>query len=248
MNAFFNDFNELQLNAIKSETNKETLIDKNERVSFEDRLEKIDKQFDQLDISIKKLKNNNVNISDLEKQLELLRKEFDDVYCYVNSDTDKVQFFIKKFYDVHTAILNKERAFDRENATKNFDAELANISNNIDKFGSYDSKTKFRQLKNSYDNESSEENKKYLINEIRNLHVDVLFDSFDWLSNCAAFLVNKKVIYVNEQRADYWKNQLAVAYRSHNKQQLQKAVVELISLMEKSANENIGFVMADLKL
>ena len=227
---------------------EETLIDKNERVSFEDRLEKIDKQFDQLDISIKKLKNNNVNISDLEEQLELLRKEFDDVYCYVNSDTDKVQLFIKKFYDVHTAILNKERAFDRENATKNFDAELANISNNIDKFGSYDSKTKFSQLKNSYDNESSEENKKYLINEIRNLHVDVLFDSFDWLSNCAAFLVNKKVIYVNEQRADYWKNQLAVAYRSHNKQQLQKAVVELISLMEQSANENIGFVMADLKL
>ncbi len=227
---------------------EETLRDKDERVSFEDQLEKIDKQFDQLDISIKKLSDNDVDISDLEEQLDLLREEFDDVYDYVNSDTDKVQFFIKRFYDVHTAILNKERAFDRENATSSIDAELESVSNDVNKYGSYDAKTKFRQLKNSYDTESSEDNKKYLIDEIRSLHVDVLFDSFDWLSNFGAYLISDKVTYTNNQRADYWKNQLVVAYRSNNKQQLQKAVGELLHLTEKSVNTSIGFIAADLKL
>ncbi len=227
---------------------EETLRDKNERISFEDQLEKVDKQFDQLEISIKKLKNNNVDISDLEQQLTSLRDEFDDVYDYINSDTDKVQFFIKRFYDVHTAILNKERAYDREKATSNIEFELENISNNINKYGSSDSKTKYRQLKNSYDSETIEENKKYIIGEIRSLNVDVLFDSFDWLANFGGYLVSDEAKYVNGQKADYWKNQLVVAYRSNNKQQMQKAVIELLGLMEKSANSNIGFIAADLKL
>lgn len=227
---------------------EETLRDRDERVSFEDQLEKIDKQFDQLDISIKKIKSNNIDVSDLEEQLDSLREEFDDVYDYVNSDTDKVQFFIKRFYDVHTAILNKKRALDRENATSNIANELETISKNINKFGSYDLKAKFKQLKNSYDNETSEENKKYLIEEIRNLNIEVLFDSFDWLSSFGAYLLSDDVSYVNDQRADYWKNQLVVAYRSHNKAQLQKAIDELLNLLEKSANANIGFIAADLKL
>lgn len=227
---------------------EETLRDKNERVSFEDKLEKIDKQFDQLDVSIQKLKRNNVDISDLEQQLDSLRDEFDDIYDCVDSDTDKVQFFIKRFYDIHTAILNKERAFDRESATSNSEVELNNISNDINKFGSNDDKTKLRQLKSAYDIEVNEENKKYLINEIRSLHINVLFNSFDWLSISGAYLLSENVTYINNQKADYWKNQLAVAYRSNNLQQLQKATIELVKLMEKSANFNIGFVAADLKL
>lgn len=209
MNAFFNDFNELQLNAIKSEANRICVY---------------------AGPGTGKTKTLVGKYAYLQKEIGVLPA---NILCLT---------FTKKAVD---EMISKIRAVCGDNHSKYIGT---NISNNIDKFGSYDSKTKFRQLKNLYDNESSEENKKYLINEIRNLHVDALFDSFDWLSNYAAFLVNKKVIYVNEQRADYWKNQLAVAYHSHNKQQLQKAVVELISLMEQSANENIGFVMVDLKL
>lgn len=149
---------------------------------------------------------------------------------------------------MHTAILKKERAYDREAAIGDISAELDNISKNIDRYGSADAKTKFKQLKGSYDSESSEENKKYLLNEIRGLNMDVLFDSFDWLSNVGGNLVGGDFIYVDSQKADYWKNQAAVAYRSNNKQQLQRAVFELISLLEKSANNNIGFIAADLKL
>ena len=54
--------------------------------------------------------------------------------------------------------------------------------------------------------------------------------------------------YTDNQKANYWKNQVVVAYRSNNTTQLKKAVFELIGLLESSANTSIGFVAADLKL
>lgn len=228
---------------------EETLRDKDERVSYEDKMEKIDKQFDQLDVSLKKLKDNDVDVADLEQQLDALRDEFDEVSDYIDVDTDKVQFFIKRFYDVHTAIITKERNFERAHSKQNAETELKQFATNISRFGSSDDKRQFDRLKSSYETERNEENKKFIYKQIEDLNFDVISNSFDFLSNIGGKLVaDESFVYTDAQKANYWKNQAVVAYRSNNTEQLRKAVFKLLELLEDSANGSIGFVAADLKL
>ena len=228
---------------------EETLRDKDERVSYEEKMEKIDKQFDQLDVSLKKLKDGGVDVADLEQQLDALRDEFDEVSDYIDVDTDKVQFFIKRFYDVHTAIITKERNFESAHSKQNIETELKQYATNINRFGSSDDQKQFDRLKSSYEAEHNEENKKFIFGQIEDLNFYVISHSFDFLSNIGGKLVtDESFVYTDVQKANYWKNQVVVAYRSNNTEQLRKAVFKLLELLEKSASGSIGFVAADLRL
>ena len=69
------------------------------------------------------------------------------------------------------------------------------------------------------------------------------------MSNIGGKLVaDESFVYTDVQKANYWKNQVVVAYRSNNTEQLRKAVFKLLELLEKSASGSIGFVAADLRL
>lgn len=228
---------------------EQTLRNTDEKVSVIDRLEEIEKQFAQLETSIKRLKQNDVDVYELADKLDSLRDEFDDVYDAAETDSDKAQLFIKRFYEVHTAILMLERNFAKSNKESSENESIAQCKNDVERFGDYSQKREFEKLESSYYSETNPDNKKYYMDEMEKFRFNVITNSFEWLSGFGAFLASgEHVVYSDQQKAEYWKVQLAQGYKSKNIEQLRNAVFQLLNLTASSSNDAINAFRADLRI
>ena len=228
---------------------EQTLRNTDEKVSVVDRLEEVEKQFAQLKTSLSKLKHNDIDVEDFEDALDSLRNEFDDVYDAAETDSDKAQLFIKRFYELHTAILKKERDFDRTNKLSNDNDSVSQCKDDVERYGDYSQKKAFEKLENSYHSETNPDNQKYYMDEMTKLRFEVITNSFEWLSGFGAFLVSgDHIVFSDQQKADYWKVQLAQGYNAKNVEQLKNAVFQLLNLTASSSNDAINAFRADLRL
>ena len=198
--------------------------------------------------SISKLKLNDIDVVGFEEALYTLENEFDDVYDTAETDGDKAQLFINRFYELHTAVLKKERDFERVNKLSGDNDSISQCKNDVERYGDYSQKKAFEKLETSYHAESNPDNQKYYMDEMTKFRFEVITNSFEWLSDFGAFMVSDHVSYSDQQKADYWKVQLAQGYQTKNTEQLKNAVFQLLNLTASSSNDAINAFRADLKL
>ena len=228
---------------------EETLRDESERVSLMDRIEVIGQKILQLDITVKKLNDNDVDMNGFDKKFYNLQQQYNDILDCIDTDSDKVQLYIKDFYEVHTAILELERAFDKSASADNKASNLDFWKDVMNRYGTPEQKKHFNELSNSYDAADNEANRQYYYDEMDSEIVDVMLDSFEYLGNFYFNnFENDTVQYTDPQKASYWKTQATNAIREKNIGKLRQAIFELLDLRVNSANDSINSVMADLRI
>ncbi len=228
---------------------EETLRDESERISLQDRMEVISQKILQIDVTIKKLKDNDVDMNGLDRKFYDLQQQYHDIFDCIDTDSDKVQLYIKSFYEVHTAILELERNFDKSASADNKSDNLEFWKKVVDKFGTSEQKKHFNDLSNSYDTAENEANRQYYYDEMDNKVLEVMLDSYEYLGNFYLNnLADEDVQYTDSQKASYWKTQAMNAIREKNTGKLRQAIDALLDLRVNSANDSINSVMADLKI
>lgn len=227
---------------------EETLRDDSERVSLYDRMDVVKEKLAQLEVSIKKLKDNDIDIGDAETKLAELKKKYDSVYESIDVDSDKVQLYIKEFFELHTVILGLERKLDKETNVDEKESNIGFWKNNMERYASAEEKSEFQELCDSYEASENDANRQYYYDEMSSKNLEVIMNSFEFLGNFYLGILNESSDYTDMQKAEYWKTQAQNAIRSQNVGELRQAVLELLSLKANSANGSINSVMADLKI
>lgn len=228
---------------------EETLRDNSERVSLKDRMEVLSQKILQLDVTVKKLKDNDIELKGLDEKFYNLQQQYNDIYECIDTDSDKVQLYIKEFYDVHTAILEIERNYDKSSKTDEVSGNIEFWKNNMERYGTPEQKKHFKDLAASYESADNEANRQYYYDEMSHEHFDVIVDSFEYLATFFLGVLNgDNVQYTNSQKASYWKTQATNAIKEKNTGKLREAVFELLALRVNGANDSINSVMADLKI
>lgn len=228
---------------------EETLRDDSERVSLKDRMEVISQKLLQLDITVKKLKDNDIDLKGLDEKFYNLQERYNSVYECIDTDSDKVQLYIKEFYEVHTAILELERSYDKTSKADEVSGNIDFWKSNMERYGTPEQKRHFKDLAASYESADNEANRQYYYDEMSSEHFDVIIDSFEYLGNFFLGALNgDDVQYTDPQKASYWKTQAMNAIREKKTGKLREAVFELLGLRVNSANDSINSVMADLKI
>ena len=90
------------------------------KVDLEERMETVDKKIQQSEVSIQRLKEQGVNVSDLEDELEGIKAGYDSAYGKVDTDEAAVNGYVEQFYDVESRIIQEERKHQKQkNDSKN---------------------------------------------------------------------------------------------------------------------------------
>ena len=228
---------------------EETLRDDSERVSLSDRMEVIGQKILQLDVTVKKLKDNGVKLNGLDDKFYNLQQRYNEMFDCIDTDSDKVQLYIKEFYEVHTAILELERAYDKTSKTDEVAENIAFWKNNMERYATPEQRRRFNDLASAYESADTDANRQYYYDEMSSEHFDVIVDSFEYLGNFyLGVLAGEDVQYTDYQKASYWKTQALNAIKEKNVGKLRQAVFELLGLRVNSANDSINAVMADLRI
>ena len=227
---------------------EETLSVASERVSFYNRMDVVKEKLAQLEVSIKKLKDNDIDIGDAETKLAELKEKYDSVYDSIDVDSDKVQLYIKEFFELHTVILGLERKLDKETNVDEKESNIGFWKNNMERYASAEEKSEFQELYNSYEASENDANRQYYYDEMNSKNFEVITNSFEFLGNFYLGVLHNSYDYTDAQKAEYWKTQAQNAIRSQNVGDLRQAVFELLGLRANSANGSINSVMADLKI
>lgn len=219
------------------------------KVDLEERMETVDKKIQQSEVSIQRLKEQGVDVSDLENELEEIKGGYDSAYGKVDTDEAAVNGYVEKFYDVESRIIQEERKHQkRKNDSKN-DETIKNAREQVENFGDENAKAAWADLEESYSLAETSEEKDFIANKMGNLGFEAMTTNFGWLRAFFTVVLSKpETKYTNAQKAEYWKSQAYLALDSTNTAQLRNAVFELLALMTSSANQAVSAFGADLTM
>ena len=219
------------------------------KVDLEERMETVDKKIQQSEVSIQQLKDQGVNVADLEKELKTIKAGYNSAYRKVDTDEAAVNSYVEQFYNIESKIIQEERKHQRQkNDTKN-DEIIKNAREQVENFGDSEAKAAWTDLEESYSLAETAEEKSFVANKMGNLGFEAMTTNFDWLKAFFSVVLSKpETKYTNAQKAEYWKSQAYFAMDSKNMVQLRKAVFELLELMTASANQAVSAFGADLTM
>lgn len=219
------------------------------KVDLGERLDTVEKKIKQAEVSIQRLKSQGVNISDLERELNKIKSEFDSAYRKVDSDEAAVNGYVERFYDVESRIISEERKhIQQQNNSKN-ENSVKKAKEQVRAYGNDDAKAAWSDLEESYNLAETEDEKSFIAKKMSNLGFEAMTTNYGWLKNFFSNVLCKPdTSYTNAQKAEYWKSQAYLAIDSNNATQLRKAVFELLGLMTSSANQAVSSFGADLTM
>lgn len=219
------------------------------KVDLEERMDTIDTKIKQSEVSIQRLKEQGVNVSNLENELEHIKSGYDYAYRKVDSDEAAVNSYVDLFYDIETKIIEEERKHQQnKNDTQNDDT-VKRAHEQVNDYGDEEIKAAWAELEESYELAESTEEKSFIANKMSNLGLQAITTNYSWLSAFFCIVLCKpETKYTNAQKAEYWKSQAYLAMDSENVTQLSKAVLELLELMTSSAYQAISTFRADLTM
>lgn len=219
------------------------------KVDLEERMEIVDKKIQQSEVSIQRLKDQGVDVSELESELEQVKSSYDSAYGKVDSDEAAVNSYVDQFYDVESRIIKEERKHEQQkNNTKNDDT-VKQAREQVESYGDEDAKAAWADLEESYSLAESSEEKGFIANKMSNLGFEAMTTNYGWLKSFFSIVLSKpETKYTNAQKAEYWKSQAYLAMDSKNATQLRKAVFELLELMTSSASQAVSAFGADLTM
>ncbi len=219
------------------------------KVDLTERMEDVDKKIQQSEVSIQRLKDQGVDVSDLEEELDQVKAGYGDAYGKVESDEAFVNSYVEQFYNVESRIIQAERKHQqKKNSSKNDDA-VKEAREQVENYGDEETKAAWAELEESYELAETAEEKGFIANKMRNLGFEAMTTNYGWLKAFFSVVLSKpETKYTNAQKAEYWKSQAYLAMDSKNAVQLRKAVFELLELMTSSANQAVSAFGADLTM
>jgi molecular chaperone DnaK len=84
------------------------------KVDLDERMEDVDKKIQQSEVSIQRMKDQGIDVADLEEELSRVKAGYNDAYGKVDSDEAAVNGYVDRFYDVESRIINEERSMSRK--------------------------------------------------------------------------------------------------------------------------------------
>lgn len=219
------------------------------KVDLEERMDAVDTKIKQSEVSIQRLKDQGVDVSDLEDELEQVKAGYNDAYGKVDSDEAAVNTYVDRFFDVESRIIKEERKHQQQKANSKNDDTVKQAREQVENFGDEDAKAAWADLEESYQLAETSEEKSFIANKMSNLGFEAMTTNYGWLKSFFSIVLSKpETKYTNAQKAEYWKSQAYLAMDSKNATQLRKAVFELLELMTSSANQAVSAFGADLTM
>ena len=219
------------------------------KVDLEERMDAVDTKIKQSEVSIQRLKDQGVDVSDLEDELEQVKAGYNDAYGKVDSDEAAVNTYVDRFFDVESRIIKEERKHQQQKANSKNDDTVKQAREQVENFGDEDAKAAWADLEESYQLAETSEEKSFIANKMSNLGFEAMTTNYGWLKSFFSIVLSKpETKYTNAQKAEYWKSQAYLAMDSKNATQLRKAVFELLELMTSSAKQAVSAFGADLTM
>lgn len=219
------------------------------KVDLEERMDVVDTKIKQSEVSIQRLRDQGVNVSSLEDELEKIKADYNDAYGKVDSDEAAVNGYVDRFYDVESRIINEERKYQQQSANTKNDDIVMQAREQVESFGDEEAKAAWAELEESYSLADTSEEKSFIATKMENLGFQAMTTNYEWLKAFFTFVLSKpETKYNNAQKAEYWKSQAYLAMDSRNATQLHNAVFALLELMTASANQAVAAFGADLTM
>lgn len=219
------------------------------KVDLEERMESVDTKIKQSEVSIQRLKDQGVDVSDLERQLEEVKSGYDDAYRKVDSDEAAVNGYVEQFFNVESKIISEERKHQQKKDNSKNDETVKQAREQVETYGDDDAKAAWADLEESYDLAETAEEKSFVANKMGNLGFQAMTTNYNWLKAFFSSVLSKPdTKYTNAQKAEYWKSQAYLAMDAKNASQLRKAVFELLDLMTSSASQAVSAFGSDLTM
>ena len=219
------------------------------KVDLEERMEAVDTKIKQSEVSIQRLKDQGVDVSGLERELEEVKAGYDDAYGKVDSDEAAVNGYVEQFYNVESRIISEERKHQQQKNNSKNDDTVKQAREQVESYGDEDAKAAWADLEESYSLAETAEEKGFIANKMSNLGFQAMTTNYGWLKAFFSAVLSKPdTKYTNAQKAEYWKSQAYLAMDSKNATHLRKAVFELLDLMTSSANQAVSAFGADLTM
>lgn len=219
------------------------------KVDLAERMETVDKKIQQAEVSIQRLKDEGVDVSELEAELDQAKAGYGDAYGKVDSDEATVNSYVEQFYDVESRIINEERKRKQKEDNSKNDEMVKTALEQVADWGDDEAKAAMADLEESYRFADNADEKTFIATKMSNLGFETMTTNYNWLR---AFFINvlckPDTKYTNAQKAEYWKSQAYLAMDSENAVQLRKAVFELLDIMTSSSNQAISTFGADLTM
>ena len=219
------------------------------KVDLDERMEDVDKKIQQSEVSIQRMKDQGIDVSELEAELTQVKSEYNDAYGKVDSDEAAVNGYVDRFYDIESRIINEERKHEqKKNDTKNDDM-VREARDQVETYGDEEIKSAWSDLEESYQLAETAEEKSFLAGKMHNLGFEAMTNNYGWLKAFYTAVLSKPdTKFTNAQKAEYWKSQAYLAMDSRNTSQLRSAVFELLDLMTSSASQAVAAFGADLTI
>ena len=219
------------------------------KVDLEERMDTVDKKIQQSEVSIQRLKDQGVDVSALEAELDQVKAGYDSAYGKVDSDEAAVNSYVEQFYDVESKIIREERNHQQQKNNSKNDDTVKQAREQVENYGDEEAKAAWAELEESYSLAETAEEKSFIANKMSNLGFQAMTTNYGWLKSFFSIVLSKpETKYTNAQKAEYWKSQAYLAMDSRNATQLRKAVFELLDLMTSSANQAVSAFGADLTM
>lgn len=219
------------------------------KIDLEERMDTVDTKIKQSEVSIQRLKDQGVDVSDLEEELEQVKAGYNDAYRKVDSDEAAVNGYVDRFYDVESRIIKEERKHQQQKANSKNEDTVKQAREQVQSYGDQEIKAAWSELEESYELAETAEEKSFIANKMSNLGFEAMTTNYEWLKAFFTIVLSKpETKYTNAQKAEYWKSQAYLALDSKNATQLRKAVFELLGLMTSSANQAVSEFGADLTM
>lgn len=219
------------------------------KVDLEERMDTVDKKIQQSEVSIQRLKDQGVDVSALEAELDQVKSGYDSAYGKVDSDEAAVNGYVEQFYDVESKIIREERKHQQQKNNSKNDDTVKQAREQVENYGDEEAKAAWVELEESYSLAETAEEKGFIANKMSNLGFQAMTTNYGWLKSFFSIVLSKpETKYTNAQKAEYWKSQAYLAMDSRNATQLRKAVFELLDLMTSSANQAVSAFGADLTM
>lgn len=219
------------------------------KVDLTERMETVDKKIQQSEVSIQRLKDEGVDVTELEEELEQVKAGYGEAYGKVESDEAGVNSYVEQFYDVESRIINEERKRKQKEDNSKNDEMIKTAIEQVADWGDDEAKAAMADLEEAYRFADNSDEKTFIANKMSNLGFETMTNNYDWLrAFFSNVLCKPDTKYTNAQKAEYWKSQAYLAMDSQNAVQLRKAVFELLDIMTSSSNQAISTFGADLTM
>lgn len=219
------------------------------KVDLDERMEEIDKKIQQSEVSIQRMKDKGLDISNLEEQLNEVKAGYNDAYGKVESDEAAVNEYVERFFDVESKIIDEERKHEQKKNNLKNDEIVKEAREQVETYGYDEVKAEWVELEESYNLAETAEEKSFVASKMSNLGFEAMTNNYCWLEAFFSHVLCKpETRFTNSQKAEYWKSQAYLAMDSKNTTQLRKAIFELLDLLTSSASQAVAAFGSDLTM